>query len=70
MVAVPAAAPVTMPVEPTVAVGRAVLLHIPPVVALCNAVVLPAQTLSVPVMGAGDASTLIVAVVVQPLPSE
>ena len=54
MVAVPAATPVTVPVEPTVAADALVLLHVPPLVASFNDVVAPpSHTLGVPVIDAG-----------------
>lgn len=43
MVAVPAVTPVTMPLVPTEATALLPLLHAPPVVALVNVTVLPAQ---------------------------
>jgi len=43
MVSVPAAKPVTIPVEPTEAMLVLPLLHTPPVVASANVVVLPAH---------------------------
>jgi hypothetical protein len=56
MVAVPAATPVTNPVlEFTVAILVLLLLHVPPTVVFANWVVNPAQTLNVPVIGAGTA---------------
>jgi hypothetical protein len=54
---VPAATPVIIPVDPAVAVPVAVLLHIPPVVASLNEVVLPTHTLSVPVIDDGVVGT-------------
>ncbi len=52
IVTVPEATPVTTPVdEPTVAIAVLLLLHVPPDVALLSVVVLPWQTLAVPVMG-------------------
>ena len=45
MLVVPAATPVTIPVvEPMVAVPVALLLHVPPVVALVSVIELPAHT--------------------------
>ena len=51
MFAVPAATPVTTPVaEFTVAIPVLPLLHVPPLVALLNVVVLPTHTVAVPVV--------------------
>ena len=51
MVAVPGAMPVTMPVPmPTVATAPLALAHVPPVVLLLRAVVLPVHADSVPVI--------------------
>ncbi len=60
MVAVPAATPVTTPVLPTVAMPVALLLHVPPVVALLSVVVLPTVTVAVPVMVPADGNGLTV----------
>jgi hypothetical protein len=55
MTAVPAARPDKIPVDaPTVAIVVAPLLQVPPVVASEREVVSPWQTVSVPVIGAGD----------------
>ena len=70
MVAVPVATPVTMPVEPTVAVAGSLLLHEPPGVASANVVVAPMQTESEPVIAAGEVITVIVNVVVHVPPNE
>ena len=65
IVGVPAATPVTTPVEPmTVAWLVVPLVHVPPPVAELSDVVLPTQTLAVPVMAAGLALTVTVAVAV------
>jgi len=53
MVDVPAAIPVTTPVLPTVATETALLLHVPPLVALASVVVLLMQVNAVPVIAAG-----------------
>jgi len=59
MYAMPAAIPVTMPVdEPTVAVAVRLLLHVPPDAVSCKAVVAPMQTLSTPVIGPGSGFTV------------
>ncbi len=51
MLAVPAATPVTTPVAvPTVAIPGLPLLHVPPLVALLSVVVLPIQTVDVPIV--------------------
>ena len=56
IVAVPPDPPVTMPVEPTVALP--VLLHVPPLVASVSAVVSPTHTFIVPVIAAGSGFTV------------
>lgn len=66
IVAVPAAIPVTIPVEPTTAVPVALLAHVPPPVAEDNVIVAPAHTDVAPVMAAGSALTVTTAVRVQP----
>ena len=72
MVAVPAATPVTMPEELTVATAVLLEDHVPPEVASFRSVVDPAQTLVVPVMAATIGRALMVTVAVtlevQPLP--
>ena len=70
MPAVPADIPDTMPVEPTVAMSVAPLVHTPPVVVQLSAVVCPAHKPIVPVIGAGLALTVIIFVVVHPVPNE
>ena len=50
MVAVPAATPVFIPVEPTVAIPMALELHTPPVVALPSVIDEPAHTADAPVI--------------------
>jgi len=53
MIGVPVATPVTIPVDPTVAVVPSLVLHTPPVVLLPSAVVLLTHTFIVPVIVAG-----------------
>jgi hypothetical protein len=62
MVAVPAATPVTIPVEPTVAIVVLLLLHVPALVASAKPVVNPVHTTFVPVIAAGNGFTVTVAV--------
>ncbi len=50
MIVVPAATPVKVPVELTVAIELLLLLHTPPETASDNEVVAPGQTTGVPVM--------------------
>jgi hypothetical protein len=65
---VPATIPVTTPVAAfTGATVTLLLLHVPPVVALLNAVVKPTQTLSVPLIAAGNPLTVTTAFMVQPV---
>lgn len=66
MFAVPAATPVTIPVDPTVATNELLLLHAPPVVVSVSVVLSPAQTLAVPPMAAGKLFTVTTVVVAQP----
>jgi hypothetical protein len=64
MALVPAATPLTVPVpEPTVAMPVALLLHVPPPVALARVVVRNGQTAVVPVIDAGNGLTVITVVV-------
>jgi hypothetical protein len=70
IVVVPAATPVTTPDASIVAFAGVPLVHVPPVVTLFNVVVRPSQTVSVPVIVAGSALTVTVAVVMQPVGSE
>ena len=59
MESVPPETPLTIPeVLPTVAMPVAVLIHTPPGTVSPNVVVLPAHTVSTPVMGAGGAGTV------------
>ena len=61
--------PVTKPVLPTVATVLTVVLQIPPVVASLSWVVRPEQIEVTPVMGAGNAFTVTVVVMIQLVPS-
>ncbi|WP_345078726.1 hypothetical protein [Nemorincola caseinilytica] len=64
---VPTETAVTMPVlDPTVAIDVALLVHVPPVVAEDNVVVAPIHTDRVPVIVAGAAITVTIAVLMQP----
>jgi hypothetical protein len=59
MVVVPAATPVTIPVEePTVATGETVLAHVPPLVASVKVIEDPTHTVLLPVIAAGAAVTV------------
>ena len=62
----PAAKPVTIPVEPTIAIPVALLAHVPPPVAEDNVVVAPAHTDVEPVITAGVANTVTTVVRRQP----
>ena len=63
MLAVPAVAPDTSPPVPTVTVvDPADVLHVPPVVASVNVVLLPAQKVFVPLITPGTAYTVTMAV--------
>ena len=66
MIAPPAATPVTIPVEPTVATELLLLLHVPPEVALVRATVPPAQTEAEPEIADGSALTVSAATRTQP----
>ena len=55
MVSVPPESPVTIPVGLTTAIDVETLLHVPPPTVSVRCVALPAQTVSVPVIGAGVA---------------
>ena len=71
MVSVPAVTPVTTPVlETTVAIELLLLLQSPPIVALFNAVVKPAQTAVVPVLAVDSVLTVKTFVDVQPAGNE
>ncbi len=68
MLTTPAATPVTTPVpEPTVAIDVLPLLHVPPPVASERVVVLPTQTVGVPVIADGNAETVTTSVAKQPV---
>jgi hypothetical protein len=67
MVTVPAVTPVTTP-EVLIDAFVLLLLHVPPVVVLVSVVVLPSQTVSVPVIVPGSALMVTVAAVIQPVP--
>ena len=67
MVAVPAATPVTIPDVPIVATPVLLLAHVPPLVVEDRVVVDPAHTEVVPVIAAGSAFTVTVAVLLHPL---
>ena len=62
--------PVTILVDPIVAIAVLLLLHVPPTVASARVVVKPGQTVVVPVIAAGNAFTVIVAVALHPVVSE
>ena len=67
IIAVPAPVPLTMPVDaPTVAIAVLLLVHVTPAVVVENVVVLPTQTVAVPVIAAGVVSTVILYIVKQP----
>jgi hypothetical protein len=66
IVAVPAAMPVTTPIEETLAIDGVLLLHVPPPVALLKAVVEPTHAVVLPVIPAGALVTLTTAIVAQP----
>jgi hypothetical protein len=59
-----------MPVLPTVATDGVPELHVPPVVLQLSAVVRPVQIDVIPVIAAGNATTLTAIIVLQPLPVE
>jgi len=61
--------PVTTPVPMPIVAGP-LMLHVPVPGLLLSVVVLPSQTVSVPLTGDGKAVTVTTAVVVQPVPSE
>jgi hypothetical protein len=60
----PAATPVTTPVEPTEAIAPLLLLQLPPAVTSASAVVAPVHTLAVPVILAGLVLMVTVTVVI------
>ena len=67
IVEVPADIPVTIPVEPIVAIVVALLLHVPPPTS-ANGVVYPTQTTGIPVIARGNGFTVTTAVAMQPVP--
>lgn len=67
MVTAPADTPVTMPVEPTVAIEVDAELHVPPVGPEVSAVVSPVHTVAVPVITSGNGLTVTTAVLIQPV---
>jgi len=70
IVAVPALAPVAVPVdEPIVATPVLLLLQVPPLTELVSVALLPTQTDIVPPIDAGDPFTVTIAVVAQPVPN-
>ena len=70
MTAVPPDAPVTVPEVPTVTMAVLPLLHVPPAVASCSDVVVPAHKVVVPVIPDGAASTVSVRLTLQLPPKE
>ena len=64
---VPAATPVTMPVEPIVASVASLVLHVPPEVTSVNDTGKPTHTVAVPVMAAGNGLTVTTEVDLQPV---
>ena len=67
MVAVPAATPVTTPVEePTVAFGIALLVQVPPDAVSVRAIVAPIHAVEDPEMAEGIAYTVTVFAVIHP----
>ena len=68
MTVVPGATPVTIPVaEPTVATAVLPLNHVPPPVGSNKDVVLPTQTVGIPMMAVGGGVTVTVMVAAQPV---
>ena len=67
MAAEPAEMPVTILVEPTVAMVVLLLIQEPPAVVSPSVVVAPVQTQVVPVIAAGSGLTVMVIVVLQPV---
>jgi len=64
---VPAATPPTDPVGETLAVDEAPVDQVPPVIPSPREVLAPWHTEAVPVIGEGDALTVMTVVVVQPV---
>lgn len=69
MAVVPAATPITSPVEEMVAAPGVLLVHTPPVVASVNVIVEPTHTLDAPEIAAGTGLTVTKNVFAQPVPS-
>jgi hypothetical protein len=67
--AVPALTPYTTPAASIVAILVDVLFHVPPVVALLSVVFWPVQTCAAPVITAGNAFTVTIVDVLQPVTS-
>ena len=69
MVVVPEAIPLTIPVEPMVATEVFVEVHTPPLTASLNVVVVPGQSVVVPVIvpGFADGVTVKVLTAIQPV---
>jgi hypothetical protein len=64
----PTATPVTMPdADPTVAIGRLPLLHVPPLLPSVKAVVCPWHTDEIPVIPPGSGLTVTIANTEQPV---
>lgn len=63
----PALTPVTIPVEPTVAMNMSLQLHTPPVGAEANDVNNPIHTFLIPVILDGTGLTVTITVVKQPV---
>lgn len=68
-IVVPATSPLTTPVLLIVAAVGLVLLHTPPVLVVLSVVVLPTHTCAVPVIVLGSAFTVIVVLLIQPVPT-
>ena len=67
MFTLPAVTPLTTPVAAfTVATDKLLLVHVPPVTASLNVVVLPAQTVALPDIAAGVLFTVIAVVAAHP----
>ena len=69
MLVVPPLMPATTPVPFIVPMAVALLIHVPPAVASSRSVVCPTQTNALPVIAAGDASTVTTRELMQPVPS-
>ena len=66
---IPAVIPVTTPVLLTLPAAGLLLLHVPPVGVELSVVVIPVQTVKVPVMADGVELTVIFLVIIQPVGS-